>query len=390
MGDKLKPLYAERAAKVEQMRSLVEASETRGEVTADDKATIDGLTREIEDLDGRIERCQNGSGGSFGAMLSARSFEYGAGGASRDLGEWASEELRSVLVSGSGSAIVPPDALPRAWDRLAEKSVGLKSGFTVIPTDSSELRLPRVTSDVVANFVAEFETIAESDPGLDLILAQPKKLATITSTSMEAVLDSNPAAMNLLMSNIFRALGLGLDKAFFEGDPAVNADSIRGLKATPGIQSVANGSAALADLDPFVEGISLLEEFNAEATAIVMHPAAWAQLLMLREQTGSLKPLLSESAGSPTGGIKRSLLGIPVYLTSQLATDEGTGTDETSAYVYQADQVVAVRREEARIEVDRSVYFAKDGVAVRGVVRWDLAVPNVKAVCRISGIKLGA
>jgi HK97 family phage major capsid protein len=111
--------------------------------------------------------------------------------------------------------------------------------------------------------------------------------------------------------------------------------------------------------------------------------------MKLRENsTDSLKPLLLESAGSPTTGVQRTLFGIPVYLNSKLSTSEtkGTASNASSVYVYQADQIVAVRREEARIEVDRSIYFDRDMTAIRGVVRWDMVVPNPKAVVRIDGV----
>jgi hypothetical protein len=39
---------------------------------------------------------------------------------------------------------------------------------------------------------------------------------------------------------------------------------------------------------------------------------------------------------------------------------QGTSTDCSSAYVYQADEVVAVRREDARVEVDNRSLFDKD------------------------------
>jgi HK97 family phage major capsid protein len=121
-----------------------------------------------------------------------------------------------------------------------------------------------------------------------------------------------------------------------------------------------------------------------------MHPRTWKALLKLKEQTtGNNKPLLSESAGSPTGGIQRSLYGVPVYLTSQLSITEtqGTSNDCSSAYVMQASEVVAVRRAEARIEVDSSRLFNQDMSEIRGILRFDLVVPNPKAVARIVGIK---
>jgi HK97 family phage major capsid protein len=386
--DKLNPLLAERAAKVADMRARVDASETRGEVTPDDQAAIEALTTEIRSLDERIERCENGrAGGSFGAMLSARSLDYGAGD-HRTLGDVMAGEIRAIFTTGGGSALVPAEQLPRVFDRLAETAVGLKSGFTVIPTSATELKIPHLLSDIAAGWTEEGDTIVSSDPGLEPLTARPKKLAALTSMSNEVILDSNPKVLDLTFRNLLRALANGLDEAFYEGsgvDP-----EIKGLKNIAGKQNVSMGTngAALTDLDPIIEALGLLEAENAEGTSIVMHPRTWADLMKLREQTGSLKPLLSESAGSPTTGVQRSLLGVPVWLNSKLATTETKGTSNlaSSIYVYDAPQIVAVRREEARVEVDRSIYFDRDMTAVRGVVRWDLVVPNPKALVRIDGV----
>lgn len=384
-------LLRERHALVEDMRSRVERAEARGGMTPDAKREIERVDSEIQKLDDRIgelRRSHTAEGHPLGVSLSGHD-HLNHVDEGRSLGEWAATELRSIFESGSGGAIVPTGYLGRVWDRLAEKAVGLRSGFTVIPTDKAELSIPRITSDMSAAWVNEGDTIAESDPGLDAILATPRKLAALTSTSNETILDSNPKVLDVVFANLYRSLALGLDAAFYEGSGA--APELRGLKNTAGIQSVVMGAngAAFADLDPVAEAIGLLEGENAEATAIVMHPRTWADLMKLREQSGSLKPLLSESAKSPTGGVQRTLFGVPVYLAAQLSTTETKGTSgavASSVYVYQADQVIAVRREEARIEVDRSVHFAKDMVAIRGIVRFDLAVPNPKAVCRIEGV----
>ena len=53
-----------------------------------------------------------------------------------------------------------------------------------------------------------------------------------------------------------------------------------------------------------------------------MHPRSWGELLKLHEATGSIKPLMTTGAGSPTEGVPRSIFGIPVYLTGQLSITE--------------------------------------------------------------------
>ena len=54
--------------------------------------------------------------------------------------------------------------------------------------------------------------------------------------------------------------------------------------------------------------------------------------------------------------------------------------------MYQADQIVAVIRQDVRIELDGSRLFNSDQSKLRAIARMDLLVPNVNAVCRIKGI----
>jgi hypothetical protein len=55
-------------------------------------------------------------------------------------------------------------------------------------------------------------------------------------------------------------------------------------------------------------------------------------------------------------------------------------------YVYMASEVAAVRRADARVELDRSRLFNADMAELRAICRWDLVVPNPAAICRVVGV----
>lgn len=303
------------------------------------------------------------------------------------LGDLMVKALAEGSGSGSGSYIVPTEFLGDVWDRLAEQSVGLRSGFTILDTVRDTLRIPRLTADLAAAWTAEAATITPSDPTLDEVVATPRKLAALTVFSNELRDDSSPAVADVVMRNMLRALGLKLDLGFFEGSGS--APEIRGVKNVTGIQMLAVGGSnggQLTNLDPLADGIGLLAEANATATAIVMHPREWGTLLKLKRGTvDDNQPLLLDAVSE---GPVPAIFGVPVYLSAQLSTTEtvGTSTDSSSMYVYEAREVVAVRRTDARLEISADAYFNSDQSAVRGIVRFDLVVPNPEAVVRITGI----
>jgi HK97 family phage major capsid protein len=383
-----------RAQLYEQMTALCDrATNERRDLTAAEAREFDEAAAEFDRITkelARFDRVRDLGEFMSRAVAAPDTEEPGSAGSRDSLGAWFAQETRGLLEgSGSGSYIVPEEFLPRVWDRLAAESVGLASGFTVIETERDELHIPRLTADAAAAWVAEGATISATDPTLNETLATPRKLAVLTQASNELIADSNPAVLDVLLRNHLRSLALKFDLGAFEGSGT--APEIRGLKNVVGIGSVslgANGSTP-ANLDPWADAIGTLEQANAEATAIVMHPRTWATLIKIKETSGSAKPVLQESAGSGAQGIERRLYGVPVFLTSQLsiAETQGTSSDCSSAYVYEASEVVVVRRQEARIEVDRSRLFNQDMSEVRGILRMDLVVPNPAAVVRILGIR---
>jgi HK97 family phage major capsid protein len=158
-----------------------------------------------------------------------------------------------------------------------------------------------------------------------------------------------------------------------------------------GIGTVSMGTNGLlpVNVDPWADAMALLGLANAQATAIVMHPRTWSSLIKIKEATGSVRPLLIDASGSPTQGVRPSIYGVPVFLSSQLSITEtqGTSTDCSTSYVYQADQCVVVRRQDVEVELDRSRLFNTDQSEMRGKLRADLICPNAAAIVRIIGIR---
>ncbi len=120
-----------------------------------------------------------------------------------------------------------------------------------------------------------------------------------------------------------------------------------------------------------------------------MHPRSWQALTKLKEDTGtSIKPLLQSSSGSGGQAPSGSVYGVPVFLSSQLSITQtqGSATDASSAYVFQADRIVVSRHGPMRVEVDRSRYFEFDQSAVRFVALVDVGVLHEEAIVQIQGI----
>lgn len=305
-------------------------------------------------------------------------------------GAWLAGELRSLAEgSGPGAAFSPTEFASTFFDLLAPESQLLRAGIRVIRTDREELKVPHLKADPAVGFFAEGATITAADPDADVITATPRKLAGRVELTNELIADSDPAILNVLASQLIRAIANAWDVQALEGSGMPPA--IRGLANVSGIQTVSMGTngAAPTNLDPFADAIGLLAQENAEPRAIFMHARTWGTLAKLKElPSGSNKPLLQESAGSGSQGLERRLYGLPVYLVASSITEtQGTSSDASSAYVVDTTEVVAVMRQDARVELDSSRLFDKDSSEVRVTHRADLVVPNPKAVVRILGLR---
>lgn len=360
-------VLSRRSALIDQQQAIVDRASAKGRnLTRSEAAEFARLDALLDDLDAPTRA----------TPLRERSTTSTASDA---LARWFLES-RSMTEGGPEGVIVPAAYRPILFDRLAGESVGLASGFTVIPTDRDEVHIPKITSDASAAFYNEGAEIDDSGPGLDEVVARPRKLAARVTFSNELRDDSSPAIVSQLFWNLSRSLGLALDAAFFSGWG--QAPEIRGLANIEGISEVPLEGASLADLDPFADAIGELEAANANPTAIVMHPTAWRSLMKIREASESNRPLITVEGGGVASATRRSIFGLPVYLTAQLPIEDG----QTTMWVYDAPQVLAIRREQLRIEVDSSRLFHQDSSEIRAVSRWDLAVPNPAAVAKITGV----
>lgn len=273
--------------------------------------------------------------------------------------------------AGLGDAVTPPQFIQAFFDRLAPRSVGLLSGFTILPIDGNSVRVPRLTGDPAADWTAEGSNLPLVDLAGDQIEVTPKKLGGVVEITKEAWQDPEVSLLAVSEYALMRDISLKLDLGFYEGNPAVDADQIRGLKNTPGIASTARavGEDALTVIG---RAIGMLLSANAAATAIVVRPEIWTEIVGLREDAG-VGLTGAFLLGSPAEGTSMTLWGIPVYVSSQLAAAD-------LGYVYDAPQIVAVRRQDAEVAFDPFFGFRAETVGLRVTVRYGIAVPNPTAV----------
>jgi len=243
---------------------------------------------------------------------------------------------------------------------------------TLVNTDSTEFRMPIVTGEVSSAWYAENADITLADPTAGEEVIRPRKIAGLSKISSELANDSSPQASRVVGDSIARSIATGIDAAFFgSADGTGVPPKGLGAFADAALTTIA-APAAWANVDEFIEAVYGVELQGGTLTSFVANPADAEALAKLKRESGSNEPLLAADATSPT---TRRLAGVPMYVSSAVTAGTIYGIDQTRAFV--------VLRSDVAVEVDRSVYFGSDSVAVRGIARVGFAYPHPKSIARI-------
>ncbi|MFC8568775.1 phage major capsid protein [Streptomyces sp. NPDC057245] len=335
-------------------------------------AEANGETRGADEKRAELDAHNSERAASLSAMKSAAETRaIGRKASAGDLLYAKLAESRNLTSTGTAGGFTPAEHSKNFVDLMAPSSVVLSSGVNRVATNSSEWKTPVVTSDFTPAFVGELADLPTGGFAAGLLTVKPMKIATSEMLSSEFVNDSDGVSLNAISKSMLRTLALGFDKQALTG--TAGADAFAGIGNTTGIQALAL-TAEPTDLAPFAEAFGMLEDVSATPGVVVMNPARWAQLLGLKDTTG--RQLLSAGAGSGTDGVSRSILGVPVKVSPYV--------DANTILVYDASEIYAVIRQDARFETSTDAGFFKDGIGARAIMRAAIAVPNAAAVVKMT------
>jgi HK97 family phage major capsid protein len=243
---------------------------------------------------------------------------------------------------------------------------------TVVRLTGSTYRIPKVTADPSAAWVAEGAEIPASDLTTNELIVTPSKVAGLSVITSELAEDSSPEASTEVGAGLARDIARKVDAAFFGGVAANTPSGLASLTVGSGnVQDIAAGTAP-TNLDAFAQAQMLAGNVGAEITSFVTNPTTALVLANLKETSGSGKPLLEPD---PTKATRRMIFGVPL-LTSP---DAPVGT----IWGMSAGRVTTVVRRDAEVQADRSVFFTSDRVAVRATCRIGFGFPHTAALVRI-------
>lgn len=268
-------------------------------------------------------------------------------------------------------AILPDAVGDLLFEPLREQSVALTVSTVITPNqDSSSFRMPIVATNPAAAWVGEGGEITRDDGDLDEVATTYAKLAALTVMSRELLEDSTPEASNLIGVGIARDIAKKLDAAFF-GSTA-GAPIPAGLGDLSGVTTTEVDGTAWTDVDAFSDALYLAASVGAKVTAWVANPATAQALSKIKDETGSVRPLLDTDPAAP---LRRTIGGIPLFVSP--------GVEDDTVWGIPQDLSVIAVRQDMRIHIDQSRYFEYDSHAVRATMRVGWVFPHKAALQKI-------
>ena len=278
---------------------------------------------------------------------------------------------------------------------LRNKALVAKMGAKLYADLVGQVDIPRLTDSTTAFWLAEGESVPESNFTLDLVKLRPKTIGAIVPVTRRLLMQGAPDAEAIVREDILAQLALGFDQSAISGSGTNNQPM--GILNTPGVGSVAigaNGGAPtwsmIVQLETLV-GIANADESEA-GLGYLTNAAVRGKLKATQKVTGQAV-FLWDSYPNPAYGQQgeaRSLSmvnGYPAFSSNQVPANgtKGSGTNLSSLIIGDFSQLLMASW--GVLELLPNPYgegFPQGIIQIRAMHDCDIAVrhPESFAVCQ--------
>lgn len=284
-----------------------------------------------------------------------------------------SDQRRDLTVGTptAGGNLVGTDLVASSFiELLRARSVVAALGAQMLPGLVGNLAIPKLTGAGTAYWLTnEATAITESNQTVGQVALSPKTLGAYTELSRLLLLQSTPAADQMVMNDLAKVLALAIDLAALQGDGTGGAPT--GIASTAGIGSVTGTSLDYADVIEFQTDVAAANALSA-SSAYVTTPAV-AGLLMQRQRFSSTDTPLW------TGSV----------LDGQLAGHRATTTTQVTAASMtfgDFEQVIIGEWGFLEISLNPHANFPAGIVGIRAIQTVDVAIRQAAAFSRATTI----
>jgi HK97 family phage major capsid protein len=315
----------------------------------------------------------------------------------------ALSEGTPALTASGGGTITPIQYLTDEFVLALTSAIVLKNMPEVqtVPVTSPTIELPRESAAASAAAYAENSAIVPNDPNLSIQEFNLRKLARLQLFSNELLADSNPAIDSVVNRMLARDYALLADYQYLDGSGS--GSNIRGIRNYPGLTpsswtAAANGSTPAAD--DLINMVFDIYGANANPSAFVMHPRTFKNIVKLKDASGRYLftsyatwggPRMQSIPGTnmtyPSKAVG-DLNGIPVYLSTQILTNEVQGSSNVATHIIYGDfnRCLILERQSVNLFMSQHYAMNADQTAIRVTGRTTVALTQPTAFAVATGI----
>jgi HK97 family phage major capsid protein len=289
----------------------------------------------------------------------------------------ASSRLKAAFAEGSGSSggFLIPEEYRAQLMALALEGARFRPLAMTIPMTSMTLRMPyirdvshvsSVFGGVVANWEAEAQTIAESEPTFAQMELMARKLTAYTVVSNEVMADSAIGLEAILQQRFPPAIRFFEERAFWKGKGAGQPLGILNAPATLNVPRTTAGAITYEDI---VALDSHILPMSAENVVWFANPSTKSALytMALSVGTGGGPVFINSFAGGAANTPPATIFGRPLVFTEHLPALGTTG----DLVAVDLSYYIIGDRQDLSMEASPHVRFTSDQTVYRWVERLD-------------------
>jgi len=311
--------------------------------------------------------------------------------------EWALKETRKKAItwaSGSGGGYwVAEQFLPERFiEELHAMIVCIKAGCLVLPCKNAPVKIPAISAGGTAYWPGQNAAITESSATPAQVTLTPHPCTARTFISRTLAYTSEGAAEAFVRNELARRIGLAVDKAMINGSVATaTPDSPTGMANFSSKQTYVIGTngGAMTPTGLFTM-LYNLEAANVPLDGIcwVMHPRTWNGIRQFTRGLTGEGGFASRDylwAADPAVGEPRSILGYPVFTSTQCRINltKGSGTNLAELFCVNMKEIILAEWGGVEIEAttEGGNAWANHGVEIKAVYQTDVGGRHENAVC---------
>lgn len=281
---------------------------------------------------------------------------------------------------GAQGGFLVPDELLNIFIEKEPIPNHVQSRWTVVPTSFDSGQIPRDGNAVTWSRKGQNASATESNPTLEQLKWEMKKLLGLSKMSRELVMDSMFPVVDWIVRVYTNALQELLQDEYFNGD---GSDQMEGIRINPDIGTRAQVGGDLSADDMLTLKRDLKQQYRRNAVWH-MAPATILLVELFKDAQDRFLWLDGLTASTPS-----TFSGHTVLEIDQIPTNLGAGTDESVIALGDVSRYFYFDKREYRIETttEGGTAFVDDQMWVKLALRNDGKVALPDAYKILTGVK---